>query len=147
MDEIHLPDAIEPTEWNVVFHKTTRWRWLRWLACGRFKHVSAFAYCPGFRAWLVYDTQLSGTRLMLLANGDKARATLKRYTADCEIVTIARQHQRPHWSSRIGFYCVPATKHLLGVRCAAMRPDALYRHLIQIGGTRLHDTGHAPNPD
>ena len=144
MDEIHLPDAIEPTEWNVVFHTKTPWWWLRWV--GKFKHVSAFAYCPGFRAWLVYDTQLSGTRLMLLANGDKARTTLKRYTADCEIVTIARQGQRPYWSSRLGFYCCPAIKHLLGVRCHAFTPDALYRQLLQNGGTRVDEREHAPNP-
>jgi hypothetical protein len=116
------------------------------LACGRFKHVSAFAYCPGFRAWLVYDTQLSGTRLMLLAAGPTAKATLLKYMADCEVVMFTRQHQPMSWSSRIGFYCVPAIKHLLGVRCARMTPSGLYRHLMQNGGTRLDDTIHAPNP-
>jgi hypothetical protein len=145
MDEIALPDAIEPTEWYVVFHMRTPLRWLRWLALGRFKHVSAFAYCPGFKAWLVYDTQLNGTRLMLLAH-PAAKAALIKYTEGCEIVHMPRQRQRIAWPSRLGFFCTPAIIHLLAVRCRVWRPDALYRHLLQNGGKRLAG-GHSPVTD
>ena len=142
MDEIHLPDAIEPTEWNVVFHTKTQWWWLRWV--GKFKHVSAFAYVPGFRAWLVYDTQLSGTRLMLLANGDNARATLKAYTTGCEIVTMARQGQSMGIFNRFGYYCVPSVKHLIGLKSTAILPDRLFADCLRSGQLIVKPKDAAP---
>jgi hypothetical protein len=41
---------------------------------------------------------------------------------------------------RFGLFCTTAIKHLIGVRCVAIRPDALYRHCIAHGGT-LSDDG------
>lgn len=137
MNEVLLPAAIEPDEWFVVFHTKATTRLLSWLALGRFKHVSAFAYYPGFKAWLLYDVQLTGTRLILLAHGDEAKATIAAITAGCTIVKVRRQLTSYRWHSRLGFYCVPAVKHLLGVRCATMRPDGLYRHLLRDGGIRI----------
>ena len=150
MDEIHLTDADEPTEWFVIFHRKVAVPWLAWLALGEFKHVSAMAYCAAFKAWLVYDTQLSGTRIFLIPHGYKG-ATVKPFfierTRDCAVVKIARGSVPMGLSSRLGFYCVPAIKHLVGVRCAAVRPDALYRHLIHNGGTLLDERRHADTSD
>jgi hypothetical protein len=141
MNTIELPDAIEPLEWFVVFHRQAPTRLLSLLAFGEFKHVSAFAYVPGFKAWLVYDAQLAGTRLFLLPHRDTSKAVLIRFMDNCAVLKIAKQwnsHAMP-WSSRLGFYCVPAVIHLLGLRCVAVRPDALYRHILRNGGIRVDE--------
>jgi len=145
MEAIDLPNAIEPTEWFVVFHPETKMRWLALLAFGRFKHVSAFAYCPGFKAWLLYDTQWGGTRLILFPAAT-AKATLMQYTAGCAVVKIARALQPMGPTGRVGFNCVTAIRHLLGVRCAMYRPDALYRYILQHGGQRIDEGKHPVNP-
>ena len=138
MDAIRLPAAIEPDEWFVVFHRHTPSRLLALIALGCFKHVSAFAYCPGFKLWLLYDTSLSGTRIVLLSHGEIAKASLVKYTNNCAIVKIASRRVHMGWSSRLAFYCVPAVKHLIGLRCVAMRPDALYRQILRSGGVPIH---------
>jgi hypothetical protein len=147
MDEIALPDTIEPTEWYVIFHRKVAVRWLSWLALGEFKHVSAMAYCAGFKAWLVYDTQLRGTRIYLIAhgrNGETIKPFFADYTRGNAVVKIACGTVPMGLSSRWGLYCVPAIKHLVAVRCAAIRPDALYGALLRNGGTLLDD---ARQPD
>ena len=145
MDEIALPDAVEPNEWFVVFHPKGMSRWLAMLACGHFKHVSAFAYCPGFKAWLVYDAQWSGLRLMLFAHGPGAKTAIARHIDGCTVLKFTRTGTPMALSSRLGFTCVSAVKHLLGVRCGFWRPDALYAHLLRNGAIPL-DERHAASP-
>jgi hypothetical protein len=149
MDEIALPDAIEPTEWYVIFHRKVAGRWLARIP-GEFKHVSAMAYCTGFKAWLVYDTQLSGTRIFLVAhgtNGETIKPFFVERTRNCAVVKIARGNTSMGLSSRWGHYCVPAIKHLVGVRCRAWRPDGLYHALIRNGGILIDERGHASTAD
>ena len=128
MDSYELPDAIEPTYWNVVFHPSvTR---LNRVLLGRFGHVSAFTYIPGFRAWILYDCQWGGTRIGFCSG----IGPLIVYSAGCAIIKFDRRYERVALSSRLGFYCVPAIKQLLGLSCVAATPDGLYRHLIRHGG-------------
>lgn len=142
MDEITRPVAVEPTEWFVVFRDRSASRLIGALTPGRRKHVSAFGYCPGVKLWLVYDVQLSGTRIMLMAQSE-----VLAWVGDAELVKIARLGQRMGLSSRLGFTCVTAVKHLLGLRCVAATPDALYRHILRNGGIALSDARHpAPAP-
>ena len=128
MDTYEVPDAIEPSYWNVVFHPSlTR---LNRLVLGRFQHVSAFTYIPGTGAWLLYDCQWGGVRLALIPRLN----VLVAYTRDCAVIKFDRRYQPFALTSRFGFYCVPAIKQLLGLSCVAATPDGLYRHLIRHGG-------------
>ena len=128
MDTRVLPDAIEPTYWNVVFHPSqTR---LNRFLLGRFQHVSAFTYVPGVAAWIMIDCQWGGMRIAFIPR----IAVLVAYTRDCAVIKFDRRYQRFAFSSRFGFYCVPAIKQLLGLSCVAATPDGLYRHLIKHGG-------------
>jgi hypothetical protein len=150
MDENALPDAVEPTEWYVIFRRKVAVPWLRWFALGEFKHVSAMTYCAGFKAWLVYDTQLRGTRIFLVAhghNGAVIKPFFTEYTRDCAIVKIARGDAYMGLSSRWGLYCVNEIKHLVGVRCASIRPDALYRALLRNGGILIDEQRRADPAD
>ena len=128
MDSYELPDAIEPTYWNLVFHPSeTR---AAKILLGRFAHVSAFTYVPGFSAWILYDCQWGGVRIGLIPRVN----VLVAYTRGATVIKFDRRYQRFALASRFGFYCVPAIKQLLGLSCVAATPDALYRYLIRNGG-------------
>lgn len=126
-----LPPLIEPDSWTLAFHRTSSRRWVRLLAVGRYKHVSALAFVAPLRLWLVYDVTLAGTRLVLLPDSDEATRRLAELTADADLVTVPRGPARP---ALMPFYCVSAVKSLVGLRCGALLPDALWRHCLKIGG-------------
>jgi hypothetical protein len=132
MDTQILPDGFEPSYWNVVFHPSKS-RLAR-LLLGSFDHVSAFAYVPGFRVWVIYDCQWGGTRISFVSHG----TLIVPFIRDCSVVRFDRVYQPMVLASRLGFYCVPAIKSLLGLSCVAATPDALYRHLINNGGMLLN---------
>jgi hypothetical protein len=135
VDHIRLPDAFEPARWNVVFHRVSTRRWLSLIACGQFKHVSAFAYVPGFKAWLIYDTQWSGTRIMVLPHNDAGLAELRRYTAGCDVLVAQRRVAGAR--APLPFLCTTAVQHLIGIPGVALRPDALYRLMLRNGAVPL----------
>lgn len=134
MSPVELTGAIEPTEWFVVFNEKSANYWLGLLTPGRFKHVSAFGYVPGIKLWLLYDVQLSGTRIMLL---DKD--AVMAWSKGCTILKIARTGSRMGLRSRLCFHCVTAIKHLIGLRCVAVTPDGLYRHILRNGGILISE--------
>lgn len=139
MDQVAIPGAVEPSQWMVVFHPTSSLRWASFLACGRFKHVSAWGYYAGFKAWIIFDPQWASLRLTMISH-ERAVDAFVAATEGCVILKIERSDRDTALAplSRFGFYCVPAIKHLLGVRCAAWRPDALYRHLLRKGGMPIN---------
>lgn len=131
MYQSDLPEAVEPVEWTVVFHREASSRWFALIALGRFKHVSAFAYLPGLKGWVIHDWQYGGLRVAVLPHSDEACRLLTAMfpTATTEWVPWRRSADP---SSRSGFRlgtCVGAVKHLLGVPGHALRPDGLYRYL------------------
>ena len=134
MDTHILPDAIEPDYWNVVFHPSEGI--LPRLVLGRFQHVSAFTYIPGFSGWILYDVQWGGVRIAMLGKV----AHLVAYTRGCTIVKFTRRYEHMPLYTRFAFYCVPAIKHLVGLSCVAVSPDGLYRALIDNGGIILNES-------
>jgi hypothetical protein len=146
MDSYELPDAIEPTYWNVVFHPSES-RLAR-IFIGKFQHVSAFTYVPGFSAWILYNCQWGGIRIGLIPRVN----VLVAYTHGCTVIKFDRRYEPFAIWSRFGFYCVPAIKQLLGLSCVAASPDGLYRHLIRnggelISGQSVHAGAAAARPD
>lgn len=142
MDVVNPPSSVEPTEWYVIFHPSTTSPLLSFLAFGHFKHVSAIGYYAGFKVWLLFDARRAGMRVPLIAH-ESMKAVIGEYTEGCTLVKFARRPDpigmAPHL--RLGFFCVTAVKHLLGVRCPTLRPDGLFRHLMKHGGTVIN--GHA----
>lgn len=135
MNEHALPAAVEPVEWTLVFHRKASSRFFAWIALGRFKHVSAFAYLPGLKGWVVHDWQSGGLRVAVLPHNDEAPRLLTAMFGgpDTEWVETRR---RPQPATRTGFRlgtCVGAVKHLLNLKSKALRPDGLYRHLARHG--------------
>ena len=138
MEIRELPPVIEPDYWNVVFHKSEGI--LPRLVLGRFQHVSAFTYIPGFSGWILYDVQWAGVRIAMLSKV----AHLVAYTRNCTVVKFTRRYDHMPLYTRFGFYCVPAIKHLLGLSCVAVSPDGLYRALIANGGTIINESKCTP---
>ena len=128
MEIRELPPAIEPDYWNLVFHPSESI--LPRLLLGRFQHVSAFTYIPGFAGWILYDVQWGGVRIAMFSKV----AHLVAYTRGCTVVKFARRYDHMPLYTRLGFYCVPAIKHLIGLSCVAVSPDGLYRAVIANGG-------------
>lgn len=133
--------GIEAVRWTVVFHRRAENWFFAAIALGRFKHVSALAWVPELRQWWVYDVGFRRTRLRVLEDGVTAQATIAAIIDGNATVTVDVSDQHLPWM-RLGMFCTTAVAHLVGVRCAALRPDALYRKLIASGGI-LRDNGTA----
>jgi len=132
METVELHDC-EVQRWTVVFHRTAA-NWIfSLIAMGRFKHVSAFAWVPDLRVWIVYDVGFRRSRIVLLPDTEESKARLRAViTGNCIVTLNAMPGGFPLW--RFGFFCTSAIKHLLGLRGGALRPDALFRLCVREGG-------------
>jgi hypothetical protein len=112
---------------------------LSFIAFGQLKHVRAFGYVPQLKAWIFYDVCIGMTNIYL-AKGRHAEWLIHSWCEDCAVLELpvadAAQH-RP--LVRLGFWCVPAIKHLLRLRSRALRPDRLWRDCLQSGARIIHD--------
>ena len=128
--------AVQPTLWNVVFHPDSPSRLAR-LTLGRFKHVSAFAYVHGFKVWIFVDSCWGGLHLMHVPPVNSPSVVRAYLDSGCEILTLQRQTSHMGIETRLGFTCVTAVKHLLGLASVALTPDGLYKAMIRNGATAL----------
>lgn len=127
------------TEWNLAFWPVGRYP-LAWLVPGRFKHVAAFGYSHACRTWVLYDVTLAGTEVYVLPDGQASLATIADWTAGCSILTIKGRAQSAHpLLGRLGFWCVPAMKHLLGIRSGAVLPTQLWGSCLRNGAKIVID--------
>ncbi len=137
--------AIEQPEfWLVAFHEAAGTPWVNWVP-GRFKHVSMVAYFRDARSWVVYDPALVGTRVVLYADTDAGLNELGLWLDDALVVRMPARTQdvalmrtqggAPLGLGRVGFWCVPAVRHALGLRSRALLPDGLLRDCLANGGT------------
>lgn len=129
------PLVVEPEWWTVVFHREAATRWASWLAWGKYKHVSAYAYVPFLHVWVFYDVQLAGVRIVLAADGPPAHEAIQRVIAGADLVKIRRRPlpNSPFLPPLAG-WCVPSIRRLLGVSGCALRPDGFYRDCLANGG-------------
>jgi hypothetical protein len=143
--------ALEPQSFVLVFSRVALHPWQRWL--GRYKHVRAYAYLPATEHWLFYDVHYRRTQILVVPDGDAVIAILAVWQRDADIIRVPRRDDA-HLFFRIGFWCVPAMKHLIGLRSSALRPDALWRDCVRAGGQQLGsaavptaaDESRAPGP-
>lgn len=126
--------GIEPSMWFVVFKRSSKFWWVSLLATGRFKHVAAFGWLGDLRMWVFYDVGLFRTRIAVLPASPAAEAEIAMFEEDAEVVAFTPRGDRVRWW-RPGFWCVPAIAHLVGLRGAPMRPDALHRAILRQGGS------------
>lgn len=133
-----IDTALEPSRWNVVFHRKAENWFFAAIAFGRFKHVSAFAWVPELSIWLFYDVGFRRTRLFAVPDGATAQGMVGALARGNCIVTVDVREDALPWM-RGGLFCTTAIKHLIGSGSGALRPDRLYRHLVASGGTVRDD--------
>jgi hypothetical protein len=101
-------------------------------ARAKYKHVAAYAYLPGFKAWLIYDVNMVRTSIVVVPDGDEALGYLYELTRDADLMAFKRG-DGVHRFGRPGFSACGACrhcKHLIGLRSGALRPDALFRDCL-----------------
>lgn len=137
------PLIVEPVMWNLVFARQARSWQQNLLVIGKYKHVRAYAYVPFLHVWVFFDPHLRGTSIVLAAAGEPAQRMIAAWIENGDVVRMPRQCNRMSWPF-LGF-CVPAIKRLMGLRCGALRPDALYRHCLRHGGAPFEEA-HGRHP-
>jgi len=128
----------EPKFWVLAFARHSPIRWVGWLAMGRHKHVRACAPLPMLGAWVFYDVHLTGTTIRVAATGGEAERLWSIFTTDADLVVMPVRRGVMPWWSRWGFFCVPAIKHLIGLRSGALRPSRFFRDCLAAGGQLQH---------
>lgn len=130
----------EPDSWLVVFHEKSSVRWVNRLVWGRFKHVSAVAWFEAARVWVLFDPALP--RIQIVAMPENIGAEVVGGMIDnAGVLRIRTREGFGSVGGRLGLWCVPAVKHLLGLRCGALRPDALWNHCVA-DGAEVMSHGH-----
>ncbi|HZH50269.1 MAG TPA: hypothetical protein VEZ16_00155 [Microvirga sp.] len=129
--------AIEPTMWFLVFQDRARTWWLDLLALGRFKHVTAYGWVPDQGMWVFYDVSLGSTRIAILPAGTvAAQEEIMRLSGQGVTLAMKPRGKVSRWF-RLGFWCVPAIAHLVGVPGCAVRPDGLFRQCLRHGAVEV----------
>lgn len=126
--------GVEPQMWFLIFETRAPKRWLHWLAMGRFKHVSALGWISDQRCWVHYDVRLGRTRVAVMPDCPGAAEAIAKLREQTVTVAVTPLSDRTAWA-RLGFWCVPAMAHLVGIRSQAFRPDALYAACLRQGGS------------
>ena len=129
------PDAIglgEPVRWILAFSRETSVPWLKRLPL-TYRHVAAFGYVgSGVDAWLFYSWRTDRLQIAA-ARGDTAVRTLMHaFAKDADLLGIDARRE-PTLGLRLGAWCVPAVKHLIGLRSRAVTPAGLYRDCLAAG--------------
>ena len=139
--------AVQPEIWYVVFHpKTGVGPWVNFFARGKFKHVSAFAYVPGFKTWVFFDSQWRGMFLVHMSQIKAEEAFLAYINAGCSVLKIKKDDRPLKIWHRFGMYCVPAVRHLIGAKGVALTPTGFYHDVLRNGGESV-SVGHATPAD
>ena len=131
------PGAGEPARWVVCFCRKAATPWMARLPVGHYKHVRAFGSVPHIQTWVFFDPALDRS-VIKLARGEAAGALMAEFLADSDALVMPVRY-RERLVPRIGGWCVPAVKHLLGLSSSALRPDALWKHCLRHGGYPLDE--------
>lgn len=134
--------AGQPERWILAFRRTTDSRLINWLACGRYKHVSAFGYIREVDHWVFMDWRTVALDI-IVARGTGATRLMNYYTRDADMLGMPAR-SREIGGPQFGLWCVPAVKQLVGIRGSALRPDALFRDCIRQGAEILSHESSEP---
>lgn len=137
------PNPFEPLSWLLVFQESTGRRWLDRIIPGRFKHVFAIAYLSEPDLWLFYSVSMRRTVVSAIP-APAGEQVADRHMAGATVLRMTVQPGSSNWGSRIGFFCVPAMKHLVGLRSGALLASTFYRHCLRAGAEILSDGSRYP---
>lgn len=124
----------EPRVWQVCFAKRTRTWWADSFLPAGFRHVYLIGYVPEFDTYVMFDPASDGTQVSILSPGMAGRYLARAIDEGAVLNFAARTiYPRVRFWHRLGFWCVPAVKHILGLGCVAMTPHRLHSYLLTLG--------------
>ena len=122
---------IIPQEWLVVFKTTSKTRWVNWIP-GRFKRCYCMAFIAEFKCWLIVEHALMSGSMVALLPDMGADRWLGEICRDAVVVKV-RAGMVQKGLCR-GFWPVPLTAHVIGLKSRALLPDRLFRDCLASGG-------------
>ena len=123
--------AREPEEvraWFVAFHvKKYEW-WGERFIPGRFGHVSAFAFLPRARSWVLFSfSPVTGPTVAVFPLEADDELGMPRglalWTRHTGILKVKVRRNRD-WTPKAGLFCVAGVKMLIGSKSRALLPGA-----------------------
>lgn len=123
--------------WLICFAGRDRYApWDYFLKPG-FRHCFLLGYVPDAKLWIRYEVLYHRTEMSLISHHI---ADLYLTVAQYEGAVLRWEPgapRAPSWMLRFGLWCVPAIKHVLGVRCVALTPWGLHEWLLRNGAKPL----------
>ena len=144
---IHILTAEQPEAWFLCFHRSCASPIWQLLIPGHWKHVRAFTYAAAPRVWLFYDVSLTQTRIVVAPEGQEADRMVGEYIDGAAVLRMrVGTERKPSLRSRVGFWCVPAMRHLLGLPGGALLPERLWRDCLSNGAELIVYEREHPSP-
>lgn len=124
---------MESRLWLVFFRDDARQgSWWDWFTRPGFRHVSAAAWFDQTQRWVFFDPTFKATTLQIVEAGPDADAIFGKWVGEAgAIVRFCSRAERTTMPGLVG--CVGQIKSLLGIRCGALAPSQLHRHLLAHG--------------
>jgi hypothetical protein len=138
---MRLVPKSDVAEWLVFFGEGDAYAWWDIFTRKGFRHVAAAACDPGRRLWIVFDPTRSGIRIEVFGWDDPgidARLGELLFATGGRYLRVKAGGARSRQPLLFG--CVGALKALLGVRCAAVTPYGVFKHL-RAQGAEIVDVG------
>ena len=130
--------SADGSDWYVFFFDADRSRRAWGHVCCRqgFGHCLAIRYSPKFGHWIITDWNAYHLDIKIL---DREETELVFAQLIFGATCLRFKPRRPAGGSvkSVLLYCVPALKHLLGVKTWAVTPYQLYCYLIENGGIEV----------
>lgn len=130
LERVRADIAID-RQWLVFFcaGEQPAW-WARFLPEG-YRHVAACAWFDDAERWVYYNPARIGTDIRLYRDEDFGPRLTQLLASSVLVLRVRSIRQRR--STPFGWWCTGAVKALLGVRCGALSPRSLARHLLRNG--------------
>lgn len=140
-----VPDLpATPRVWQVCFMgRDRRFPWDWFLPAG-FRHAFLLGYVSEHNLWLCYDVLYRRTEITLLSPQRAGFLLSLAHDEGAVLNWPAPVVKSRQWIPRMGFWCIPAISHVLGLGCVAMTPKGLHDYLAGRGATPLVEESHEP---
>lgn len=138
MNSWFKPDLpMEPKVWFICFGGMKQLSPWDWFLRPGYRHAFMLGYVPAAGIWIRYEVLFHRTEISLISS-QVADLLLTAAQGEGGVLTWrVGEAKAPSWGLRFGLWCVPAIKHVLGVRCVALTPRGLHQWLLRNGAQPL----------
>lgn len=114
--------------------------WWRWMTRPGFRHVCAMGFDAKRGVWIVVNPERAGLDVICIRDDEEADRYLDHLMrqAGPHVLRVATKRERTVSPAVVS--CVGVVKALLGIRCRALAPYALYRHLLATGAEPVENS-------